>query len=109
MIVVATVRANGREPTTLRCAAQSRATENDDVIHGSSLGDAITGQAGNDTLIGNGGNDVIDGGAGNDVLRGFKGRDGIVSLSLAHPLKYQNLANGNEQVAANGALWVQAA
>ncbi|MHC2997610.1 hypothetical protein OA56_10365, partial [Tepidiphilus sp. HLB4] len=64
---------------------------------------------GDDVLRGTAGRDILDGGAGNDVLRGFKGRDGIVSLSLAHPLKYQNLANGNEQVAANGALWVQAA
>ncbi|MFN3629273.1 MAG: calcium-binding protein, partial [Casimicrobiaceae bacterium] len=80
-------------------ATVAAATENDDVIHGSSAGDAISGGAGNDTLIGNGGNDVIDGGAGNDLLIGSTGWNGIGENGQwrqARSLAPSISANGND-------------
>lgn len=74
-------------------------TEGDDVIHGSTAGEAITGQAGDDTLIGNGGDDVIDGGAGNDVLIGSSGLDRIWdgdSYRLERNTTTRVSANGND-------------
>ncbi|MCC6917548.1 MAG: putative Ig domain-containing protein, partial [Nitrosomonas sp.] len=78
-------------------ATVAATTENDDVIHGSSAGDAIAGQAGNDTLIGNGGDDVIDGGAGNDLLIGSTSWNWIYENG-----SYRVERNTTPQVSANG-------
>jgi Ca2+-binding RTX toxin-like protein len=78
-------------------ATVAPATEGDDVIHGSSAGDAITGQAGNDTLIGNGGADALDGGAGNDLLIGSSGWNWIYENG-----SYRAERNTTPQVSANG-------
>ena len=78
-------------------ATVAATTENDDLIHGSSAGDAITGQAGNDTLIGNGGDDVIDGGAGNDLLIGSTGLNWIYENG-----SYRVERNTTPQISANG-------
>jgi len=78
-------------------ATVAATTEGDDVIHGSSAGEAIAGQAGNDTLIGNGGDDVIDGGAGNDLLIGSTGWNWVYENG-----QYRVERNTTSQVSANG-------
>ncbi|TCM07353.1 calcium-binding protein [Sphingomonas sp. PP-CC-3G-468] len=51
------------------------ATNGDDVIEGTSLGEELLGGGGNDVLRGWGGNDTLDGGIGNDRLEGGEGDD----------------------------------
>ncbi|MBB4640571.1 calcium-binding protein [Rhizorhapis suberifaciens] len=54
------------------------ATEDDDTIDATSLGDSINGKDGNDLIRGHGGNDALIGGAGNDRLEGGDGTDTYV-------------------------------
>ncbi|WP_349617120.1 M10 family metallopeptidase C-terminal domain-containing protein [Azotobacter salinestris] len=46
------------------------ATEGNDLLYGTEVGEEITGGGGDDRLYGFGGNDVLDGGAGRDRLTG---------------------------------------
>jgi len=78
-------------------ATVAASTEGDDVIHGSSAGDAITGQAGNDVLIGHGGDDLIDGGAGNDLLIGSTDWKSIYENG-----QYRVERNSTPSISANG-------
>nr|MCH1931040.1 type I secretion C-terminal target domain-containing protein [Shewanella shenzhenensis] len=51
------------------------ATENDDVLNGTTGDDNINGLGGSDILIGGAGIDHLDGGSGDDVLHGGSGND----------------------------------
>jgi Ca2+-binding RTX toxin-like protein len=51
------------------------ATDNDDIVIGSSLSETIYGLNGNDNIQGNGGDDMIYGGLGDDSVQGASGLD----------------------------------
>lgn len=58
---------------TIPVADRPEATQGDDTLQGTFLGDTIDALGGNDTLDGFGGNDTLNGGAGDDLLRGGPG------------------------------------
>jgi Ca2+-binding RTX toxin-like protein len=51
------------------------ATDNDDIVIGSSLSETIYGLNGNDNIQGNGGDDIIYGSLGDDTVQGGSGLD----------------------------------
>lgn len=67
-------------------AVVQQATEGDDGLYGTTLGETLDGLGGNDDIAGyggddiirgRGGNDTLGGGAGNDIVEGGEGNDGL--------------------------------
>ncbi|MDB9510920.1 hypothetical protein PN499_06980 [Kamptonema animale CS-326] len=66
------------EGFTLQDSTPTTATEGDDKVLGTDLGDTLNGLGGNDTINGVAGNDSLIGGAGNDILNGGGGNDSLI-------------------------------
>lgn len=72
----------------------ARGGADNDIIHGSAIGDyLISGDDGDDTIYGNDGNDEILGGHGDDTLYGGAGDDRLIEMTYS----YAAISNGNDQ------------
>ncbi|MBO6602489.1 MAG: hypothetical protein JJ938_06175 [Roseicyclus sp.] len=71
------------------------ATDGNDSIHGSRLGDLLRGLGGNDDMFGRDGDDTLEGGAGDDVL---EGEDGDDSLSGGQGMDWLNGGEGADSL-----------
>ncbi|MDP2242366.1 MAG: putative Ig domain-containing protein [Burkholderiales bacterium] len=86
----------------------AEATEDDDLIFGTSGEDVIDGLGGNDEIVGVGGNDLLIGGTGNDYLGGGGGNDILLGGDDVDELEdwngsnYFDGGNGDDTVLVSG-------
>lgn len=71
------------------------ATNANNVIVGSSVGDGILAIGGNDVVRSGGGNDTVNGGTGNDVITGGAGADSIVGSTGDDRFDYNFTSESN--------------
>lgn len=72
------------------------ATNGNDILRGTSLGETIKGYDGHDVLYGGGGNDYLEGNAGNDRLIGGAGADRLKGGSGKDVFAYENILDGGD-------------